>query len=491
MNSPSNSFGQKQILNSIGTETSENDNHQRQQQQQDGGFLSFLFGSDTETDANMTELIMCALEKGRVDVADFLLEKRFTPDLTKVSKHGDNLMHLLVKYADRSKNISKALYQLITNTNFKELLNKPNKYGDTPLHIAVKNKIFDVANLMIDNGAVRTLNNEKFEIVTDYEDKDEEEIVRNIPIITTRLSEDDNTRNPRDSIFAKQQSQSLNQNMDLNSVPTVNNELIAEIVKAFKTASDTDTTREITRTDIPSERYGRKIISERRKVSEPMISERRRVSEPMNPIENLDSAMDSDMFVQHIAKKIMGEQEQMDSNNIVGGARTREKVQGDKKNKKVTGKRVMKTFSELSDQMELFGGSDEDVLKNISRAQVNQKDKLHELAEEKILNLLPKKDKILAKAVKSIIYNEIKEKKPQLNGLDRADELNKMITQKKVDEVLAQKDLIKERVDQIEKRAKERDEKFNNKKEKGIKFESSVSDSSDSDSDDINTSDDI
>ena len=138
MNNPSNSSGQRPILNSVGTENSENETLQNQHQQ-GGGFLSFLYGSDNETNANVTELILCALKKGKIEVADFLLETKFTPDLSVVTENGDNLMHLLTKAANKSNNIRKALYQLITNSNFNELLNKPNKQGDTPLHVAVKN----------------------------------------------------------------------------------------------------------------------------------------------------------------------------------------------------------------------------------------------------------------------------------------------------------------------------------------------------------------
>ncbi len=500
MNNRSNpvaSQRQGPTLNSVGTENSDNEKFQYQQ---GSGFLSFLYGDDNETDANMTELILCALEKGKIEVVDFLLEKKFQPDLTVVTKNGDNLAHLLTKAVDKSNNIRKALFQLVTNTNFNSLLNKPNNQGDTPLHIAVKNRLHDFVNLMIANGATRTFNNENYGIVTDR-DEDETNNDRHIPVTiikTTQLQQPKRHENNTKSIFTKQH------NNNNNSVSTLNNDLIAEIVRAFKTASDSDTIRDITRTEIPdffstkqrrSEPRGSEPVRSEPRMSEPRRSEPKRSEpvrseqknpEPMNPIENLDSAMDSDMFVQHIAKKIMGDRMQM------GGVKKKSK------SKKVTGKRKMITFSELSDQNELFGGmSDDDVLKKISRAQTNQKDKLHELAEEKILNLLPKKDSILAKAVKSIIYNEIKTNKPQLNGLDRADELNKVITQKRVDEVLSQKDKIKERVEQIEKNTKERNAKINantkETKEKGIKFESSASDSddsdSDSDSDDINTSD--
>jgi len=144
---------------------------------------------------------------------------------------------------------------------------------------------------------------------------------------------------------------------------------------------------------------------------------------------------------------------------------------------------------------DMSGGMSEDDLHKISRVTINQKNKFHEEAIEKILELLPTKDQMTARAVKAIIYDEIKQTKQNLSGLDRAAELLKAVTKKKVEEVLKQKDQIKKIIEHIEAKNKERDSnpkgKDNTSKEKGRKDrrkdaddESSVSESSYYDSSD-------
>jgi len=104
---------------------------------------------------------------------------------------------------------------------------------------------------------------------------------------------------------------------------------------------------------------------------------------------------------------------------------------------------------------EMSGGLSDDELRKISRATMNQKNKFHEEAVEKINALLPTKDLLTARAVKAIIYDEIKQSNQNLSGLDRAAELIKAVTKKKVDEVLKQKDLIKKITEYLETRRKE------------------------------------
>jgi len=157
------------------------------------------------------------------------------------------------------------------------------------------------------------------------------------------------------------------------------------------------------------------------------------------------------------------------------------------KNNRIVGKRNIIGFSELSDTFidqdnlthratslsEMSGGMSDDEMHKISRATINQKNKFHEEAVEKIQALLPTKDVPTAKAVKAIIYDEIKQTKQNLSGLDRAAELLKAVTKKKVEEVLKQKELIKKIIEHIENRNKERDASNDDHKAKGKKSDES------------------
>src|SRR5579872_2113929 len=66
-----------------------------------GGFLDFLFPENdknkkiTQNSAEFTKMIMSAIETGRYQAADFLLEQPFVPDLTVLNQKGESLMHLL------------------------------------------------------------------------------------------------------------------------------------------------------------------------------------------------------------------------------------------------------------------------------------------------------------------------------------------------------------------------------------------------------------
>lgn len=127
------------------------------------------------------------------------------------------------------------------------------------------------------------------------------------------------------------------------------------------------------------------------------------------------------------------------------------------KTTKVTGTRKMVGFSEVDEEHDMFGGMSENELRNISRAATNQKNKFHEEAVEKILSHLSDKDKMTAKAIKAIIYDEIKQSKKELSGLDRAAEMLKQITKKKVDDVLKQKDLVNKIVAYLSQKNEDRE----------------------------------
>jgi hypothetical protein len=224
---------------------------------------------------------------------------------------------------------------------------------------------------------------------------------------------------------------------------------------------------------------------------------------------------DSDMFVQDLAEKLAGRQTKVspskdnslhpndhdilmrgdeDEDGIMaGGARkkkssanhkaitTKTSVKPKNNPKKVVGTRKMMGFSEFDGESDMFGGMSENEMRNISRAATNQKNQFHEETVEKILSHLSDKDRMIAKAVKAIIYDEIKQSKKELSGLDKAAEMLKMVTKKKVDEVLKQKDLINKIVSYLKDKSastssNDSEPKKTNLKrnQKNIDFESSV-----------------
>jgi hypothetical protein len=592
MNEYNKMFGN--TLDSIGTEISYSDfnsisngskvdNKQTHPNSQTGGVLNFLFGDDSKKKGNITELIMRALKDGNYEAVDFLLKQSFEPDLSVLTKSGDNLLHVLTSAVGKSKNAGKALVQLVTNKANQASLNVSDKYGNTPLHIAVSKGLNDLAELMLANGAKR--NNDKYDIVTDYDvavtDRPESQFqVSTYQPVIVEIAEPMSSQTR--SIFAKP-SPSMDDKY-INVEP--DNGAINDIVRAFRTSSDTgiDTIKEFMRTDVASTVGAVRTVgtvgtagtvgtvgavsavsaANTRGVRPESVDlvegrSRTRLQEDIQPVRNaypgqfdvsnpvsgVDVDVPTEEFIRHIAEKLAGNTQDIAHNltNAKGGGdgkNKRKKITTSgrttdlSETKKIKGKRFMRTFSEMSDNdndlydihhkgpghenavlsassdKNIFGKMSENEMRKIARSVINQKDKFHIEALDKVISHMPNKnDTIMAKAVKAIIYDEIKKSKPELTGLDKAAELLKAITQKKVDEVLKQKDVVKQISNLIETKQKEREQrpKDNNNKsnnntdhksdrkfdkkhrkdpnESGYNFESSAS-AIDSDSNDSN-----
>ena len=72
--------------------------------------------------------------------------------------NNNNILHQLVLNAD-----SKLIYEFLISSklkgNLKKILNSTNKNNDTPLHLAVKNKKQDIADILVNFGANKNLKN--------------------------------------------------------------------------------------------------------------------------------------------------------------------------------------------------------------------------------------------------------------------------------------------------------------------------------------------
>ncbi|VBB18344.1 GATA zinc finger domain-containing protein 4-like [Yasminevirus sp. GU-2018] len=570
------------------------------QSQNGGKFLNFLFGGETSseksqtlTSTEMTELVMRAIESGRYQAADFLLEQRFIPDMEYVNAKKENLINALVKARTNMQNADKALAQLIPKA--KDALNVPDANGMTAFFNAVSRGFGDVAQFMEKYGAKRIAPSSDQRIVSEYDvsDKDTESAIyesqNGRPVAIEVVKAPAGSQKP--SIFAKPEGSPASRMTQQVSIPDLSgDDTIAGIVKAFKTrstASESDGSQ-IVRTDAEVEprpartphaqqvnlneqirimkelmaKTGQKADESIRKIttrSQPPVGF---VSQPQgdtigesivqqpiavkNPTADIDSNADSEVFVEALAEKLVGRSptssfpqnaqmqqvapinpvnpvsfdqqmpvsnlapinadmlaQQMQSANyasgqLVGGARGKATKTGSKTGSttkkttsKVVGKRQMVGFSELSDNYDMFGGMSDNEMRRISRASTNQKNKFHEEAVEKILAHLSKKDPMTAKAVKAIIYDEVKQANKEASGLDRAALLLKAITKEKVDKVLQQKDMIKKIVDYLEQKNAEKESSKDSDKKPASKkvmkraepdFESSIEETSDYDS---------
>jgi flagellar biosynthesis chaperone FliJ len=369
-----------------------------------------------------------------LDISDkLLLRGNFIPDMSYKDNEGNNLLHSLAKASCKSEYAKKALIILTRDGKNKKALNCRNKYGKQPLHYLSNNSNTDIMNFLINNGA---------ELISAIE-TDNNHDINSIPISIystqteypkLQIRRPEPEHNDTSNIFVKQVSNPIDLLNDIMNVfPHTNNTQLADTVATNNTEQD----------------------NELRNMSEKILS--------MLDSKNLDP--NTDNFVKLLEQSMTG-----------GG-----KKQSKNTANRVVGNRNMKTYSELTEAIDMFGGNSEadELTTELARVVENKAGKYHEIALDKILTFLKdKNDMLLAKVVKAIIYGEIKTTKPELSNLDRAMETLNAITEKKVKQILKQKDKIEEIKQHIINKSKAKATAKALAKEKLTKsseFESSVS----------------
>jgi hypothetical protein len=400
--------------------------------QQNGGgcnFITSLFGNDNKY-INITQLIIEMIEQGDLEVANKLLIRgNFVPDMEYKDGDGNNLLHSLAKASCKSEYAKKGLYLLTQSGKNKKALNCRNKYGKQPLQYLTNDNDTDIMNYLINNGA---------DVVSDIE-RDDYEDTYSIPmtIFSNLSAHDEPLKKPQKitNIFSK--------HTDSNK-----NDILKNIIREFNN-NDTQQT-ELQQTDNRTIEHLSNLLNQQ--------SEEKR-SIQMN---------DTDKFVDLMRTMMEG------NNNMIGGNK---KITTKKTNANtITGTRRMRTYSELTEAYNIFGGSENDDTDDaddadgadgnassllLERATMSKASKYHKQALEKIQSLLEDKtDIILAKAIKAIIYGEIKQSKPELSNLDKSMETNKMITQEKVNEILKKN---KDRLNEILLYLKNKQQESSNK----------------------------
>jgi hypothetical protein len=357
---------------------------------------------------SISKLIANALEKNIVVaeciINDILEKYDFEPDVS-----GGNILHFLVRLSKTNENANNILKKILTSTHHKEIikiyLNQEDNSDETPLVIAINLGKHDLATLMISCGASRKLAG--IDIVTDYDTSERNAV----------------------AIFARP----VGEKRQITDIPKGIENMIAAIVKDFKTMSELDTSPNIFNSSALPHHINVYVNNK-----------------PFIDPSKLNEDLASDKFIKIFASKLTG-----------GGKKK------SKKNKK--NKRKLKSYSEnysVNDNSEK--SEKNDFMRRIARATNDQANKFHDEAIAKIKSLLPSNnnDEITAKAVKAIIYDEIKNTRKELTFLDKAAELLKAITKDKVADALSNKSRIKEIMKYIEDKQKTRSESDNDKKNK-------------------------
>ena len=122
MSKPSYKNQHKRIFDSVGTESSTLSSL-KSNGQTGGGFLDYLFGTDPKS-ANMTCLIIESVKTNNIDALDFLLTRKFIPDLDYVDDDGNNILHALALASRKSSLALSSLFKIITGDINKNVLNQ-------------------------------------------------------------------------------------------------------------------------------------------------------------------------------------------------------------------------------------------------------------------------------------------------------------------------------------------------------------------------------
>jgi ankyrin repeat protein len=129
---------------------------------QNGGLFNFNNCSKNN------DIFLKAYRKGEFESLKFMIENNMVSDFAHGDRYGNTILHYTVVNQDNE--FIKYLLQHIDND--KKVINKQNKKGDTPLHVAVRKDLKCIADLLIENGACPTIKNNDGYFVKKVEEKE-------------------------------------------------------------------------------------------------------------------------------------------------------------------------------------------------------------------------------------------------------------------------------------------------------------------------------
>jgi ankyrin repeat protein len=441
-------------------------------QMKGGSFLNNIFGQNNNKYENITKLLMDAINECNVPVIDYFLSRKFVPELTLTDVNGNNILHnLIIANTKGSELAYRALTFILStdNSSLSSALNVQNKQGDTPLHYAIRSELDTIVSLMMMKGAKKMKNNDGFHPIT------ETEVSETYTVITVTKPDTDLGRLfqiPEDSELERTE---MPQMTNYNKPKTIQMDLIDEEPSIFESQTYAQT-QDVKKS--PKQTSKDNGAMDLLKEFELLLKDNKTVKDTRKSLD-VGKLLDDQGVGTTEFKEYVGERK---GSMIGGGSR-----------KMISGYRIMKknVDSEYYDQFggeseldkgdiptELDGDGDGDnmlddfsdnmmsrELEMLAREAVNQKTKLHDEAIEKTLKHLKGDDKneMSAKTIKSLIYNEVKTEKPELSGLDRATEMVKRITKKRVDELVKSKEF-KDLKKIIEQKMREREERMKESK---------------------------
>lgn len=382
---------------------------------------------DTKTHINVTKMISDACKTGSTDIIDFIFTNyRFKPDYEFRNENGDNIYHILCNCASRSRSAMYVLKTMLEGNMGQHILNDDNNNGDTPLHCAARNGLGNIVSLMISNGADRTRNSNNDMVLTETE-------ADPMPVQPTSL-----TGNATADLAIGTVGTLLSDEDSREKIKSGVSNILQMVNDKF---AESDT--EFTMRDTATNANDASDINTNNAVNNVE-------SEPVTTVvhENTESMIDN------LRNKLLNfpskSNTQSQTDNMKGGksrSKSRNKSNG-MRQMTITGTRSMNTYSEVNEDFEseqpLMGGKAEELEKVKNEFKKSRND-IHEMIIPKIEEVLKEMDveydNDTTKAIKAILYKNVKETMPHLNGLDRASETLNRITPETLADLMDKDDI--------------------------------------------------
>lgn len=389
-----------------------------------GGGLGDIFSN------NYSSLLFNATKEDNYNVLLFLLNQKEITKINYQNENGSTILHLLVdKYQNpEAKNV---IDNILSRSDYKDILDIQDNNGNTALHLSVINGHFDLCDKLVQMGANPLIKNNAGLFI----ESETETIIKNDGDFKITAPQKDTEGilivSSDNSVFiSKKALENKSENKDANIVQKIVN----SVTSALNDSSESEKN--------PNPYYSSLNASE-------FISHLANTETKRSPAPNTSEILNKFIEKNNIELK-----------------KTQEGGKKIKKTRKLNTDTILKenslelpknTLSEpsLSDTDSDDKSSVTNELSELSRMINNQATEIHERSVKKISELLKISDQE-ARVIKAYIYNEVKNKHPELNNFDRAVEMEKRITKDYLESIDSNK--IKELSDMISEKQKNKSE---------------------------------
>ncbi len=415
---------------------------------QQGGFF---FGSSSSD--NNSKVIQAAREKNYA-VVSFMVENDMVTDFGKTDADKKTVLHYLVHDYYLNDSIGNTIRKILSSSKSSNFINKQDKQGNTPLHVAVKSGQHNLATALIKAGAKKTLKNDEGHYVASEDcpsvaDSDTMGSTMS-PVVMMNVTETDtpklhaSIKNMVDMFFKEPtSSKGAKGSADTDTEATLDVASMKQKIDNAAKKEDEDDTEAI------------QVIhqgSDKQVEASPQVQEEKKqltggINLGLNSINsaNSDSEVNTDVFVERMMNKYSlhggssfqktDTESRFESIVSEFTGRNSDRDGCGYQEGGVRGKRQLKSVPTIRNRTSIFGGASSDTSEanedtprgQLARFVDKQADEIHERVVKAIMDLM-KVDEDTAKVYKAFLYRKVRDEKQDVRSpLDRAVAMEEML----------------------------------------------------------------